>query len=190
MSWEEDFRKSYPCPCGKGEYEVISYSDDWGSSKMGYAMLCPECKKKYVYDHTIIGWHSGDEIERGWVLKSVLEEEQKYRKNVETKAKELYYDKWRDCFADAKTKKEIWKRLTLNGKYYPSLGTFYKHTKGYGREKLIESVNCYFKYSNLKQVFEVCRIEPDWRYLGVDYEDRKRFHPENLAMIYLTAYNK
>jgi len=90
MSWEEDFRKRYSCPCGKGEYEVISYSDDWGSSKTGYAMLCPECKKKYVYDHTIIGWHSGDEIERGWVLKSVLEEEQKYRKNVETKAKGNY----------------------------------------------------------------------------------------------------
>ena len=53
MSWEEDFRKRYSCPCGKGEYEVISYSDDWGSSKTGYAMLCPECKKKYVYDHEI-----------------------------------------------------------------------------------------------------------------------------------------
>ena len=68
MSWEEDFRRKYPCPCGEGEYEEIHFSDDWGRSEE-YVMLCPKCKEKYVYDHTIIHGHPGDFVERGWVLK-------------------------------------------------------------------------------------------------------------------------
>jgi hypothetical protein len=38
MSWEEDFRRKYPCPCGEGEYEEVHYSDDWGDLKL--AMRC------------------------------------------------------------------------------------------------------------------------------------------------------
>lgn len=139
-----------------------------------------ECKEKYVFDSTVIHGHPGNEVVRGWILKSVLEEEERYRKNVETEARELYYAKWQNCFANAKTKKEIWKALTLNGKYYPSLGTFYSHTKNYGKEELIREIDRYFDYDGLKRVFEVCRIEPDWEHLGVNDEDRKRFRPENL----------
>lgn len=177
MSWEEDWRRRYTCPCGKGEYEEASFSDDWGRSETHRTMLCPECKERYVYDHTIIHGHPGNEIERGWVLKSVLDEEKKYRKNVEVKSKELYYATWQNCFANAKTKKEIWKRLTLNGKYPPSLGTFYSHTQKYGKEELTSDIDRYFNYDDLKRVFEICGIEPDWEYLCVNDEDRKRFAP-------------
>lgn len=178
MSWEEMGKHRYPCPCGKGEYEEISISDDWGGQRENHVMLCPECKEKYVYDLTVVHGHLGDEIRRGWVLKSVLEEERRYRENVEKKARELYFTKWKDTFKHTKSKKEIWQKLTLNGRYYPSLGTFYKHIKGYGREKLIEEINHYFTYSDLKRVFEVCKVEPDWKQLGVNEDDKKRFNPE------------
>lgn len=69
MSWEEMYRRKYPCPCGTGKYEAIGHSDDWGRSETTYNMLCPICQEKYVYDKTIIGGHPGDFKERGWVLK-------------------------------------------------------------------------------------------------------------------------
>lgn len=177
MSWEIDWRRRCSCPCGKGEYEEIGSSDDWGRSEIHRTMLCPECTEKYVYDDTVIYAHPRRERKRGWVLKSVLEEESRYRENVETKSRELYYVKWQNCFANVKTKKELWKTLTVHGKYPPSLGTFYSHTKKFGKEELTKEINRYFNYHNLKQVFEICRIEPDWEYLGVNDEDRKRFCP-------------
>lgn len=47
MSWEIDWEKEYPCPCGKGKYKVISKSDDWNRTKEEYVMFCKECKDKY-----------------------------------------------------------------------------------------------------------------------------------------------
>ena len=69
MSWEEDYRRKYPCPCGKGEREEIGRSNDWGQSETRHEMLCSMCQEKYIYDGTFIGGHPGDFTERGWVLK-------------------------------------------------------------------------------------------------------------------------
>jgi len=180
MSWEEDFRNRYPCPCGKGEYEEIHYSDDWGRTETRYVMLCPSCKEKYVYDHTVIPGHPGDEIERGWVLKSVLEAEHKHRKSVEEKAKTLYFKLWKKKFKSLRTKKQMWEILTLNGKYYPSLGTFYKHTKGYTQEEMTKYIDGFFNYHDLKRVFEVCGVNPGLKYLGANKEEIQRFQSDNL----------
>lgn len=180
MSWEEISRRRYPCPCGEGEYEEVHYSDDWRRSETHHEMLCPKCKESYVYDHTVIGGHPGDEIERGWVLKSVLEAKEKHRKSIEEKVKRLYFEFWAVKFRDLKSKKQIWKVLTLNGKYYPSLGTFYKHTKGYTQEEMMKYIDGFFNYHNLKQVFEVCGIEPDWKSLGVNKDEIQRFQPSDL----------
>lgn len=171
MSWEEMSRRRYPCPCGRGEYEEMSLSDDWGRSETRREMFCMECKQNYVYDTTVIHGHPGDEIERGWVLKSVLEAEAKHRKDVEEKAKTLYLYVWKEKFERAKTKKQIWKVLTGDGKYYPSLGTFYKHTKEYPKEQLMRYVNGFFSYHGLKRVFAVCQVKPDLNGLGITQEE-------------------
>jgi hypothetical protein len=60
MSWEVDYKHRYPCPCGKGEIEEVSSSNDWGKSETKYDMLCPDCKERYVYDPSRIGGHPGD----------------------------------------------------------------------------------------------------------------------------------
>ena len=180
MSWEEDFKRKNPCPCGEGKYEEVHYSDDWGRSETRYKMLCPKCKEKYVFDNTVIYGHPGNEVERGWVLKRVLEAEQEHRKNVGEKARVLYFKFWKAKFRNLKSKKQICKILTLDGKYYPSLGTFYKHTKAYTQEEMTEYINRFFNYHDLKQVFEVCGIEPDWKNLDVNGEEIQRFQPDNL----------
>lgn len=180
MSWEEIFRRKYPCPCRKGEYEEIHYADDWGRSETHFTMLCLNCKDKYVYDHTIIHGHPGNEIERGWVLKSVLEAENEHRISLEVKAKSLYLKLWKKRFECLQNKKQIWVVLTLNGKYYPSLGTFYKHTKGYNREEMMKYINGFFNYYDLKRVFQVCGVNPDWKSLGADKAEIQRFRVDNL----------
>lgn len=68
MGWEIDWIKKYPCPCGKGEYEEISKSNDWGNSESEYNMLCVECRAKYYYSHEIIHGHPGNFVEKGWTL--------------------------------------------------------------------------------------------------------------------------
>ena len=78
MSWEEDYRNYYKCPCGKGKYVEIVYSDDWNRSDVRREMLCEECKKRYVWDNTVLYEHPGKcVVHRGWVLK------EKYNKNKE-----------------------------------------------------------------------------------------------------------
>ena len=171
MSWEEDYRRRFPCPCGKGEYEKVHYSNDWGSSRIERVMLCPNCKREYIYDETIVLYQKDGNEERGWVLKTVLEAEDKYRKDVEERAKSLYLKLWQQKFTDLKTKKQIWKMLTLNGKHYPSMGTFYKNVRGFKREEILEYIDKFFEYHNLKRVFEIIWIEPDVRLLGLNEDD-------------------
>ncbi|AEH61161.1 hypothetical protein Mzhil_1310 [Methanosalsum zhilinae DSM 4017] len=55
-----------------------------GSSN--YTMLCPECKEKYVYIRGNYVDRKWIPYDRGWVLKSTLEEKRKYRENVEKKS--------------------------------------------------------------------------------------------------------
>ena len=62
----------------------------------------------------------------------------------------------------------MWELLTQNGKYSPALGTFYGHTKGYSREKLIKHINWYFNFYDYKRIFEVSGVKPDYDYLGLD----------------------
>lgn len=174
MSWEEDYRVRFPCPCGKGEYEEFHYSNDWGSHRTVREMLCPNCKGNYAYDETVVLYQKDGNEERGWVLKSQLEAEFKHRKDVEKRAKSLYFKLWQEKFADIKTKKQLWKMLTLEGKHYPSIGTFYRGVREFKREEILDYIYEFFKYDNLKQVFEVIGIEPEETLLGLNEDDLKR----------------
>lgn len=174
MSWEEDYRQRFSCPCGEGEYEEVHYSNDWGSSRVERKMLCPNCKEKYVYDETVAIYQKDGNEERGWVLKSVLESEHKQRNEVEKRAKSLYFKLWEEKFVNLKNKRQLWKVLTLDGKYYPSIGTFYKHTKGLKREEILEYIDKSFYYDNLKRIFEVIGIKPDRKLLGLNEDDINR----------------
>lgn len=174
MSWEENYRCRRPCPCGKGEYEEVHRSDDWGQHETSREMLCPRCKKLYAWDGTVVHGHPGDYIERGWVLKSTLKAERERRTDTVKKAKDLYYGRWRQRFRGLRTKKAIWSALTLNGKHYPSLGTFYQHTKGMSPEQVMAYVDKFFRFRGLPQVSEVIGVRPDWKALGLEPSEFER----------------
>ena len=93
MSWDEWTRR-IPCLCGNGEIEVLDRENDWFRHEENYKMLCLECEKKYKYVYSGVLDKNGMKGDRGWVLKSVLEEEEsiklknlKHQKEVENKAK-------------------------------------------------------------------------------------------------------
>lgn len=69
MGWEIDFIEKHPCPCGKGEYEKTSKSDDFFRNKTEYEMLCQECKPNYFYSTKIMGGQPGSFKEKGWTKK-------------------------------------------------------------------------------------------------------------------------
>ena len=167
MSWDEDYRRRYPCPCGQGEYEVTGRSNDWGQSETIYSMLCPVCSERYIYDGTMVGGHPGDEHFRGWVAKTVIAAEQRYRALVTERMHHLYYQCWRAQLDAAQTKKQLWEIVTVDGRHYPALGTFYQHHKGHTLDEAKAATERDFHFQNLRQILDVCQITPDWAALGV-----------------------
>jgi len=71
MSYDEVYRNRYPCPCGKGEWEEVGYSNDWNQTRTDRVMLCPECIPRFAWKDTTSDYERGRmRGETGaWVLK-------------------------------------------------------------------------------------------------------------------------
>lgn len=127
--------------------------------------MCDKCRIEYIYDDTIIHGHPGNFVERGWVKKSVLEAEHK-KKEEELKLKEIetnafkfkYYDLWIDRLKYCKNKSELWKLLTQDGQYYPTLNQFYKSTRGFDIQKTVEYAGRYCIPSEKRRVFTILQL--------------------------------
>jgi hypothetical protein len=179
MGWDKGGAERHPCPCGRGEYEQSYWSDDWGRAENHYDMLCPHCKELYVYVR-----HAADRSSSrpcGWTLKSVLEAGQHHRDDVTARAKALCWNTWRGKFAGLKTKKQQWEVLTRHGRFYPAYGSFCDHTRGKSAEDVTAYIDHYFSYHNLRQVFEVCGVQPNWAALGVTPEEIRDMQPDLTA---------
>ena len=59
MSYDEDYRRRHPCPCGKGELEEIGYSNDWNQTRTVRTMLCQDCAASYVWLDTTSDYDRG-----------------------------------------------------------------------------------------------------------------------------------
>lgn len=165
MSWEEMSRRQYKCPCGSGTYTIISLSDDWCRSEERREMDCIICEQKYQL-YTYHYYDSGMTCEAYlWVPRKLYEEMKNDEENLNKTKKEIldlahsrYMSTWRSYFNGAKTKKEAWRRLTNNGKKYPTLSTFYSHTKN---DDLAKYISNYFYYDNLTYIIEKLGIKDD-----------------------------
>lgn len=135
----------YKCPCGNSTYTIKYFMDDWNRSEEQREMDCHSCKQNYQL-YTCSYFHSGMECSScRWVPKESYKKVEdigiqlnKTKKDIIDIATSRYLDKWLMYFQNIKTKKGIWRELTDNGKKYPSLSTFYAHTKN-------ESLNIYLR---------------------------------------------
>lgn len=163
MSWEEMRVRKYKCPCGSGTYTVRSFMDDWNRTEESWEMDCPICKKKYqlyTYHYYDSGMMCNAYL---WVPKDLYSEMEKIKERLEKSKEEVvnlarsrYMGMWLSYFSDAKTKKEVWRRLTNNGERYPSLSTFYSNIKNNNIRKYIAD---YFCHDNLAFILEKLRIK-------------------------------
>lgn len=158
MSWEEMSNSQYKCPCGLGTYTIKFFMDDWNRSEERWEMDCPTCKQNYRL-YTYYYYDSGMECKSYlWVpreaytkVENIGVQLNKAKKEVVGIATSRYMDKWLVYFQDARTKKEIWRRLTDNGKRYPSLSTFYTHTRNRSPETYLRRE---FHYDNVPVILQ------------------------------------
>jgi hypothetical protein len=134
--------------------------DDWNRHEECWEMNCPECQQNFrlYIDHYR---HKGLTHEvHLWVPTSSLNKVKHIEKQLETAKAEVteiatvrYTGRWLQRFEDAKTKKEVWRRLTGDGKrrHYPSLSTFYDHVRRIGLEVYLRNE---FTYNNLPDIMQ------------------------------------
>lgn len=161
MSWESNETKK-PCPCGAGTYTVINRSDDWGRFETSWKMDCPICSKKYslyTYDYYRSGLR---EQGHKWIEKEIYDKAldlttkaNAAKKDALRLAKERYLPVLEKKFSKS-SKKEIWEELNANIKWYKSLGTFYKHTKGQEKRQYLSEL---FRDSDLASVLKVANVD-------------------------------
>jgi len=182
MSWDEE-RSERVCFCGKGKIISVYRLDDWGRSDSYEYLECPICSNEYFYDNSSF-LHSGNMETRGWIPIRVYGDEKRqelenkaHRQLLLQKAKERYLDTWISRFEKVKSKKEIWIILTNKGKYYPAESTFYRQTKNFNELQMRKYIEDRFIYYHLGQIFTICKIVPDWEYLGANEEDIKNLTP-------------
>ena len=161
--------KSNSCPLCKSnlrEKTVLSYIR--GKEKYYNFMFCGECSRYFFLLNNTweeIGIQSPELIQ--------------HIKEVEKKAKKLYFSIWQGKFTNLKSKKKIWQVLTIEGKYQPELKTFYEKTKNFNKTQMEDYIEQYFVFEELRQILDVCDVEPDWEKLGINNtRERTLFDPK------------
>lgn len=163
MSRELDSIKEYACPCGSGKYVVSHYSDDWNRFDETWEMTCPNCKKEYVC-YTYYYYDSGMSCSSNiWVPVRLYNKYKDFetrisnrKKEILNKAKTKWLSVWIEYFKKIKSKKDIWRILTDNGKRYPSLSSFYSHTSGKPMSTYLENE---FRYDSIPIILKIINKE-------------------------------
>ena len=163
MSWESAETK-HTCPCENGTYTVIDSSNDWGQYELAWKMDCPECKKNYslyTYSYYRSGLHNQG---HRWIKTAVYEQAMELQNDARDSkdkavdlARERYFNTLIERFSTS-SKKAIWEVLQQNIRWYKSLGTFYKHTKGQEKHEYLGDL---FNVSELEAILKIVGVDDD-----------------------------
>src|SRR5439155_6934855 len=123
-------------------------------------MLCPRCKTEYVWSSTVIAGHPRDETERGWTSTKALVEEKRYEERITSRVRARVGGRWRERLEAARTRKAKWEILTVNGQGYPSLSTFYQHTRRMRPKQLGSYFDGFVPFHRLVRLKERFGITP------------------------------
>jgi hypothetical protein len=100
MSWEEDGRQDWPCPCGASTYTVVYSSDDWNRHRESWTMNCIRCRET----HRLLefSYQDSGRIETGQKWVTLAEYESSAIRATEQRAAEqARYDRIREVIAGA-----------------------------------------------------------------------------------------
>lgn len=130
MSWEEMYRRDYPCKCGKGTYTEVGEMDDWNRTRDYKIINCLECAESEAR------------------LKVLVEE-------IKAHFEKHYMEDWLSFFASARNKKEVWALAKKTGVESYSLSAFYDHNR---RSSMEDYVRRLARLYNMLKIIEALNI--------------------------------
>jgi hypothetical protein len=145
MSWEEMYRRDYPCKCGKSTYTEVGEMDDWNRHREYQIINCLECAEKARIAEAE---RKQEEANRQAHLKKLVDEINKH-------FEKRYMDDWLSFFASARNKKEVWTLANKIGIENHSLSSFYQYNKGSSIEKYVRSLASPY---NMLKIIETLNI--------------------------------
>jgi hypothetical protein len=149
MSWEEMYRRDYPCKCGKSTYTEVVEMDDWNRRREYRIINCPECAEK---ERIVEEERKREKAERLSRLKELIEEINAY-------FEQRYMKDWINYFSSARNKKEVWALATKLGVESYSLTSFYQHNKGVSIENYLEGL---VKLHNMQAIMKTLDINDSY----------------------------
>ncbi|MCK6205768.1 hypothetical protein KZX50_10000 [Bacillus infantis] len=120
MSWEEMYRREYPCKCGKRTYTEIGEMDDWNRHREYKIMNCSECARQ-------------EQIEAEKKKEKQIENEKRLRElaaDIMASFENNYMDEWVTIFQSIRSKKDAWQLACRMGVENKSLSSFYQFCRG------------------------------------------------------------
>jgi hypothetical protein len=82
-----------------------------------------------------------------------------FKDRVLSIARARCFDTWMHRFSNATTRKKMWELLTDSGSRYPSLPTFYQHTRGSDPQRYLASA---FTFDNLPWILsQIASADPE-----------------------------
>ncbi len=151
-------QQKYKCPCGKSYYTVHSYYDKGGLFDEHWEMNCCRCKQRYQLSSFLKEAGRGMNEAYIWAPINIFSELaviegqlQRARDDRLFLARELCLERWLRYFSGAKTKKEIWRRLTGQGGQGSGYRLFFRTVR---RNDLAEYLQGYFHYHNMDRILK------------------------------------
>ena len=107
-------RNVRPCRCGAGSVIIVFEMDDWNRTRENRTIDCDVCLE--------------NERKETLRIEALRKKKEELHQQAICSAKERHLEDWLSRF-EGLSKKKVWEKLPKNPWGYPSLGTFYTHSK-------------------------------------------------------------
>lgn len=148
----------YKCPCGKGFYTVNHYRDEQGPVDEHWEMNCTECKQRYQLSLFLKETKQGINESYVWAPINVFSELaiaegqlKKAQDDALALARELYLEKWIMHCCKGESKKDIWRRLSDDGRREPDYALFDGLVNDLNMSEYLKD---YFHFHNMEYILK------------------------------------
>jgi len=153
-------KENRSCPCGQSTYTVRYFTNDWSGERSEWEMNCSECLLKYrlhefTYFDSGLASQSFRWIKTEFYAKAheLRKESERIFRHVIDLTEKQYLATWVSFFR-GKSKRAMWEILHKTFSY-PSLSTFYMHTKNKAPEQFLKE---YFTKDRIIQILGIIGI--------------------------------
>ncbi len=154
--------QKHQCPCGQSFFTVKKFHDRNGLFEEYWEMSCNRCKQGYQLDNFLKETENGPAEAYFWVPRNIFSDMvileaqlHKAQKSILALAHEMYLEQWTLYCYKGKTKREIWNRLTSQGKREPGYKLFDRMATS---SNMADYLKDYFNYQNMDYVLKKLNV--------------------------------